>query len=107
MPAKIRFAGSPSVISLTISTNSESKITWQRFQMARARAAECKGYDLPIGSPGEAGYLNMTLMRSVGCLSRLRPPASGLLRFLERWVIFLVVMFEPVFAVIIGRVTHD
>jgi len=49
----------------------------------------------------------MTLMRSVGCLSRLRPPASGLQRFLEGWVIFLVVMCEPVFAVIIGRVTHD
>ncbi len=73
----------------------------------RPLCAECKAYDLPIGSSGEASYPNLTLLPSVGCLSCLRPLASGLQRFLERWVIFLVVMFEPVFAVIIGRVTHD
>ncbi len=73
----------------------------------RRLCAECKGHDLPIGSPGEASHPNLTLLPSVGCLSCLRPPTSGLQRFLERWVIFLIVMFEPVFAVIIGRVTHD
>ena len=59
---------------------------------ARPLYAECIGYDLPIGSPGSRAQ-------------RLAPASNT--NSLHGAVIFLVVMLEPVLAVVIKWVTHD